>query len=176
MNWQMFPGDIQSYRNGLHFMMRSIYAEVKFGIEIGLGWGVSAKCFLDQFPKAQLLSFDINPNLEAIGILKKQYGDRFHFEHAFSKGLPFIYPCQWLYIDGDHSEVGVWSDLRYVKHLERGGVLAFDDYQNRSPEFRYPDVSKVAGRFLELNRDKFLSFTVLPEQFETGPAFTVKIT
>jgi len=53
-------------------------------------------------------------------------------------------PIDFLYVDADHSEAGVWADLTaWVPHVVHGGVVAGDDYGHP----RYPGVKRAWDAF-----------------------------
>jgi predicted O-methyltransferase YrrM len=57
-------------------------------------------------------------------------------------------PIDFLYVDADHSEVGVWTDLAaWVRHVRRGGLIAGDDYDHP----RYPGVKLAWDAFEQVS-------------------------
>lgn len=53
-------------------------------------------------------------------------------------------PIDFLYIDADHSYLGVWTDLvAWVPHVKSGGLILGDDYGNAI----YPGVEKAWDEF-----------------------------
>lgn len=53
-------------------------------------------------------------------------------------------PIDYLYVDADHSEMGVWGDLlAWVPHVKSGGLIVGDDYEHP----RYPGVKQAWDRF-----------------------------
>lgn len=54
----------------------------------------------------------------------------------------------FLFIDGDHSAVGVVTDLAWLRLLEVGGIACFHDVSEPNPGVRW-----AVGRFLAANRN-----------------------
>lgn len=53
-------------------------------------------------------------------------------------------PIDFLYVDADHSYIGVWSDLvSWVPHVKPGGLIVGDDYEHP----RYPGVKQAWDDF-----------------------------
>jgi cephalosporin hydroxylase len=53
-------------------------------------------------------------------------------------------PIDFLYIDADHSYLGVWSDLvAWAPHVKSGGLIVGDDYGNQF----YPGVKQAWDEF-----------------------------
>jgi predicted O-methyltransferase YrrM len=120
--------------------------EVKRIVDIGTGWGESAKFFSELKPEAKIYTID------GFGL----YGDgRIYseFDHdkvkKINEGLgknviqilgdsskvPWELPIDILFLDGDHTKDGCSSDfINYALHLKKGGLAIFDDYtQENNP-------------------------------------------
>lgn len=176
MDWQQIPTEAHWYKEGLKQMIAAAQIPIKRGIEIGTGWGVSGKLFLETFPSAELLSLDTNRGLPAISKLEVMFPGRvlcappWIFDHMNMK-------CQWLYIDGGHEYENVVEDLkRYEASLEVGGVIAFDDYNNSQERFYYPGVKKAVDEFMAAHPGRYTELKK-PYQLplETGPVFAIKL-
>lgn len=158
-------------------MMAKIEVPLAIGIEIGLGWGVSAKTFLDLHPKIKLISVDIQTDLEARVALQRAYPKQFVFvprdAMPFLKNLDVI-KCQWLYIDGGHEYDEVKRDIEiFEPMLVPGGVIAFDDFNNANPKYPYPGVKQAVDEFFSREGHRFKGFTAI-HLSETGPVCAVK--
>lgn len=113
-------------------------------LEIGTGWGESAKFFSELKPDWTIYTID------AFGM----YGDGRiydHFDHAavkkINEGLgpnviqvlgnsskvPWELAIDVLFIDGDHTREGCYADFRnYGPHVVKGGFIVFDDYHQEN--------------------------------------------
>jgi hypothetical protein len=75
-----------------------------------------------------------------------------------SHNLLKLFPCgyfDWVYVDGDHSFLGVLGDLLAAEPaIKPGGLLAGHDYATpeQGPQLRhyYPDVAKAVETFCRL--------------------------
>lgn len=184
MKWQKMVVDPDRYLQGMKAMMDAIKIPVVQGVEVGLGWGVSGKYFLDRFREARLVSFDTNEGLEAVERMKSAYGRRHVFINPEwmkndweTVNTPFPgLKCEWLYIDGGHKYEEVKEDLRrYERYLLPGGVIAFDDYNTETSQWKYPGVKKAVCEFMEQNKERYSPLTVPNGKFDTGPVFAIKI-
>lgn len=172
------------YESGVKRMMDAIKIPVLQGIEVGLGWGCSGKMFLESYPEARLVSFDIHEALEAVPRMQELFGRRFAFinpqwmDDAWEVvNTPFPgLQCEWLYLDGGHEYEEVKKDLEaYERYLRVGGVLAFDDYTvDPKSNWQYPGVKQAVDEFMAANKDRYSELVVL-EEFETGPCYAVKL-
>lgn len=77
-----------------------------------------------------------NKNLAAAQARVAQYGNRAIFLRGDSTQMAEYVPAAslaLLYIDGDHSYLGVTTDLlAWVDKVRVGGIIAFHDYENTS--------------------------------------------
>ena len=178
MGWQKILVDKAKYVHGLQQMMGMIKLRpVMQGIEIGLGWGVSAQTFLETFPAAHLISVDSYRELEAIEKLRELYPDRFAYIHPDDELEVKPIKCQWLYIDAGHEYQDVVNDLLiYEPMLEVGGLLVFDDYDtDPNGKYHYPGVKLAVDEFMAKNRERFSDLIIPITESETGPICAVKL-
>lgn len=126
------PVDLRAYQRALRRAMLAAQIPVRCGLEIGLGWGASAVQFLRSFPGAKLVAHDINDWLPAREQLEKLYPGRFHYLPITDLGPIAENLVEWLYIDAGHTYEEVKHDIAfYLKALKPGGILCFDDYDNK---------------------------------------------
>lgn len=131
--WQL--GSPSEY---LEWIYRLITCEKpKFILEIGLGPGAStvATILATDIDKTPITTIDINPPPPSIQRVEElthpghrwnlMYGDSSEvMEKLLHQGLKFDY----IYIDGDHSEEGVFRDATSAYPiLLPGGIIVFDD-------------------------------------------------
>ena len=68
-------------------------------------------------------------------------------------------PIDFLYVDADHSYLGVWTDLvAWVPHVKSGGLIVGDDYGNAI----YPGVEKAWDEFEQRWEIPFTRFQSYP--------------
>lgn len=153
-NYLHTPMPLDAYRAAVRIAMQAVRIPVRYGLEIGLGWGASALTFLETFPEAKLFSADVNGWLPARKELEAKFPHRFQFVAPFDQGLWAKDIVQWLYIDGGHAYEEVKTDIeQYYPRLMKGGVLCFDDYDN----LECPDVRKAVDEFAAKNEIKLIN-------------------
>lgn len=97
-------------------------------IHIGVEYGASLHCSKAGAPKAEIVGVDLD--------LSKFEGDKDAFTwlegDSAELGWEHYKPAHLLFIDGDHSEVGVHKDIQaWIHTVKPGGVIAFHDcYQD----------------------------------------------
>lgn len=178
MKWQKPLVDAAQYRWSVERMICEIKARpVIFGIEVGVGWGISADLFLKLHKDAILIGVDIEPELEAIKMLHALYPGRFIYWDArvtfdFLRG-----EAQWLYIDAGHEYEEVKADIaQYEKFLMPGGVLAFDDYGTTpKDQWHYPGVKQAVDEFFAANADRYGLIYQPGDLAPTKPLCAVKV-
>lgn len=177
MKWYKPVVDCAKYEIGLLHMMKQIMARpVIFGIEVGLGWGISASVFLEEYKDAAIISFDIEPELEARTELGKLHGRRFAYAHPDNRHGLLHGMTHWLYIDGGHEYGSVVTDIeRFEQFLEPGGVIAFDDYgTDPKDQWHYPGVKQAVDEFMAANPGRYTPLQVVKES-PTKPAWAVRL-
>lgn len=177
MKWQQLPvRNLKQYRKVLQEAYKLAEVPIKRGIEIGLGWGVSAYTFLESHESASLLTIDIQEDLEAKDILKSMFTKRFSFLNR-PKGIEeslYSDNVQWLYIDGGHEYDEVKRDIEdFEACLQSGGVIMFDDYDNKNPMYQYPGVKQAVDEFMARHPGKYSE--LVKWGTETGPVAAVKL-
>jgi hypothetical protein len=105
-------------------------AKPKKILEIGFNRGSSAIKWLMN-SDSSLLSIDIQKKDGCIDVVRQNFGGRFGFIQMDSKdlgGIPhWVHFFDLIFIDGDHSEGGVYHDIKNSLKL-RPKFLFFDDY------------------------------------------------
>ena len=124
-------------RNVFRPTVQDIYNQHKIEsiLEIGFNIGYSASMWLEFDPdkKSTLTSVDIGIHADTVNAaeaVKNLHGDRFSFILSNSKKVKNQLQGQLFdlaFIDGDHSDVGVASDIRLCIDLQIP-LLLFDDY------------------------------------------------
>ena len=124
-------------RNVFRPTVQDIYNQHKVEsiLEIGFNIGYSASMWLEFDPdkKSTLTSVDIGIHADTVNAaeaVKNLHGDRFSFILSNSKKVKNQLQGQLFdlaFIDGDHSDVGVASDIRLCIDLQIP-LLLFDDY------------------------------------------------
>ena len=124
-------------RNVFRPTVQDIYNQYKVEsiLEIGFNIGYSASMWLEFDPdkKSTLTSVDIGIHADTVNAaeaVKNLHGDRFSFILSNSKKVKNQLQGQLFdlaFIDGDHSDVGVASDIRLCIDLQIP-LLLFDDY------------------------------------------------
>lgn len=117
----------------------------KYGLEIGFGWGYSARAFLLTEAR-MLISVDVENNPIIKNLTKhahkmeKEFQNHFIFKGmgAFEflikrllipEGIALGTAFDWLYIDSEHDHISVFRDFTLaVPFLNDGGLLVLDDY------------------------------------------------
>ena len=134
--------------------------KVKSILEIGFNIGYSASMFLEFDPdkKSTVTSVDIGihaATVPAAKAVKNLHGDRFSFILCDSKKVRKQLEGQLFdlaFIDGDHSDIGVASDIRLCIDLQIP-LLLFDDY------WTYSDtngIRKVCTQFVHSKKMSLL--------------------
>lgn len=122
--------DIEKYVQS-YMMLASLFRPKK-ALEIGTQYGFTAVAFLLACPNANLWTIDIQGHSMAeeraklVGV-----EDRLIFVTGDSAEMvPGLrHRFDWIYIDGNHEEAAVTTDLEQSwKKLKPGGVIVIDDY------------------------------------------------
>lgn len=122
---RMFIQDLQGYKN------------IKKIAEIGFNAGHSAQIFFENCPNSQVLSFDLNHyHYTKIGVefMQRKYKDNFKFVEGNSQDTVPNYTLNHphdkydlLYIDGDHSYLGFYTDLVNCQKLATKDTIVWVD-------------------------------------------------
>lgn len=115
-------------------------------LEIGTGWGESAKFFSDIKPSWKVYTIDAfglygdgriysHWNHDAIKTINQGLGANVIQILANSSTVPWELPLDVLFIDGDHTYEGCKKDFeRFSSFVRPGGLIIFDDYiQQNNP-------------------------------------------
>ena len=147
-------------RNTFRPLIHDLYNRynIKSILEIGFNIGYSASMFLEFDPdqKSTLTSVDIGMHpatVNAAEAVKNLHKDRFSFILSDSKNVKNQLVGQLFdlaFIDGDHSDLGVASDIRLCIELQIPFLL-FDDYWTQQDQ---NGIRKVCTQFVH---DKKLS-------------------
>ncbi len=115
------------------------YKNINTILEVGFNAGHSAEIFLSHFPNASLTSVDINHHsYTPIGVefFRRKFGAQYQFHEGDSKvvlpNLANMNPSRkydFIYIDGDHSFQGCYTDIINCQKLAtKDTILWVDDY------------------------------------------------
>ena len=106
-------------------------------VHIGVELGISLYASHYGAPGARLVGVDLDTG-NLVGTLDCE------LIQADSGRVAFDGPVHLLFVDGDHSQAGVWADQEnWVHHVPPGGIVAFHDYHNLS-SFDWCDGVKAA--------------------------------
>jgi len=106
------------------------------GVEIGVHYGVHALSIMKNVPSIKKLylvdPYGIEPKDGEPSAHRKlrRFEDRISWIRKYSSDAACEIPDEldFVYIDGDHSYMGVWSDLvRYYRKVRIGGVIGGHD-------------------------------------------------
>lgn len=127
-------------------------------VEIGTGWGESAKFFSELKPNAVIYTIDgfglygdgriySEFNHEAVKKINEGLGKNVIQILGDSSKIPWELPINVLLLDGNHTEVGCLADFfRYHPFVKGGGYIIFDDYNQ--PNNPNNGVKKVVNDIL----------------------------
>jgi FkbM family methyltransferase len=139
----------QPYYRMLYRIAKSISARTV--VEFGVRCGYSALTFLSAIPGAKITGYDaaVEPHSEtflahATSILA---GRDFRLIRADSHGLDSIPPCDFIYVDGDHSFAGCLGDLELAYWT--AAKILIDDYGT------VPEVQEAVATFLSRHPSVF---------------------
>jgi predicted O-methyltransferase YrrM len=126
-------------------------------VNIGAGTGTSGVALMESRPDLHLITIDITFEVSPLGGLGNErhwmaqagFGpDRWRQIHGDSKDVGRNWndgPVDMVFIDGDHSEAGVFGDLyAWLVSIKPGGIFAFHDYHASV----WPAVTRVVDREL----------------------------
>lgn len=115
-------------------------------VEIGTGWGESAKHFSELKPTWTIYTIDAfgiygdgriyqEWNHERVAAINRSLGKNVIQILGDSSKVPWELPIDVLFIDGDHSYEGCKADYeKYEPWVREGGYIIFDDYtQDNNP-------------------------------------------
>jgi len=141
-------------RNTFRPLIQDLYNQYKIKsiLEIGFNIGYSASMFLEFDPdrKSKVTSVDIGihaATVNAAKAVKNLHGDRFSFILSDSKKVKKQLKGQLFdlaFIDGDHTDPGVASDIRLCIDLQIPFLL-FDDYWTHQDQ---NGIRKVCTQFV----------------------------
>lgn len=158
-------------------------------VEIGCYAGASA-CLVSQRKNTNIISIDLgNPISEntALENFKKLNKNNNNYEYikgsshdnnTFERLKNLINNIDVLFIDGDHSTLGVTKDFEiYSPMVNSGGYIIFDDYNDHihSPEVK-PAVDSIVSKLTEYEIIGTLPniFKARPEDLKEGNCFILK--
>jgi len=122
-------------------------------VNIGAGAGTSGLAFAEARPDADLYTIDISKGGPLGGLLSERNAfkdaDRMLptqiLGDSKAVGKEWKLKVDLLFIDGDHSAVGVRGDIEsWLQHVKVGGVVIFHDYHEK----KWGDVEKVVDELL----------------------------
>lgn len=126
-------------------------------VNIGSGAGTSVIAVLEARSDAKIVDVDIDPMNGVTQINEAGYLNSGRYERivADSKTVKWPYSCNYLFIDGDHSDPGIRGDLTtWLPHVKAGGFILLHDYWPYPPDHElagvdyWPDVRRVADEMM----------------------------
>lgn len=126
-------------------------------VNIGSGAGTSVIAVLEARADVKIVDVDIDEMNGVTQIREAGYLNSGRYERivADSKTVKWPYTCQYLFIDGDHTDPGIRGDLiTWLPRVERGGYVLLHDYWPYPADHElagrdyWPDVRKVAGELM----------------------------
>ena len=120
MNYQTAQGWLRTEEREFLFAMAKKATTI---LNIGVEYGASIVCLAEENPDAQILAVDIDlsKNLTA-------YSNVIYVEHDSSSMDYTNYAYDLIFVDGDHSYLGVSKDIEAVlPSLVVGGMILFHD-------------------------------------------------
>lgn len=134
-------------------------------VEIGTGWGESAKFFSELKPYATIYTIDgfglygdgriySEFNHDAVKKINEGLGYNVIQILCNSWKINWELPIDILFIDGDHTKDGCSADFKnYSYHVVEGGLIIFDDYnQENNPN---NGVKELVQEVLQILPDKY---------------------
>lgn len=135
-------------------------------IQIGAGPGCSTLAMLEERQEAFILSIDIDEcpqerkHIEQAGLDWRRVVRTLGRSQEI--GIAWPWPCDMLYIDGDHNRPGIDEDISlWTPHVRTGGIIAFHDcYQSGTkPDHIYSRVYEAVEEWLEREPHKEILWT-----------------
>lgn len=116
-------------------------------VQIGAYWGISTAVMLEARPDALIFSIDVNPceaEQETLVNLGLPYRRAIRvLGKSFDIGIEWPYTCNLLFVDGDHTFMGVMDDCTsWLPQVE--GYVLFHDY---IPGYDRSKVAEVVDSF-----------------------------
>ena len=126
-------------------------------VNIGSGAGTSVVAVLEARSDAKVIDVDIDPLNGVAQIREAGYLDSPRYERiiADSKTIKWPYLCDYLFVDGDHTEPGIRGDLlTWLPRVQKGGYVLLHDYWPYPADHElagvdyWPDVRKAADEMM----------------------------
>ncbi len=119
-------------------------------LEIGTALGYSAAVMALAAPEATIITLNPKPAEYPRAVEHLAGFEHVYVECATSADYLCAYggpPLALVFVDGDHSEAGIRSDLAWWQRLEPGGLMLFHDYTPEGSKRACPDVYRVVNEF-----------------------------
>lgn len=131
-------------------------------LEIGAYAGGSA-CLMVQRPNTKVISIDLGWPIEPQTVIKNvakfnKHKNEYTYIQGNSTSFEIVERLKEinvdiLFIDGDHSYVGVWNDfINFSKLVKPGGYIIFDDYNDK---LKSPMVKSAVDHIVNQLRDDY---------------------
>lgn len=110
-------------------LLRTSEKSVTTIVNIGIEYGASIACLHHGAPQAQIIGVDIDISKSEVNDLPVYIieADSKDYVQVWDRGIDL------LFIDGDHTYLGVKADLAWVKYVNVGGYVAFHDCYDWPP-------------------------------------------
>lgn len=129
-------------------------------VNIGSGAGTSVIAVLEARRDAKVIDVDIDPDNGIVQINEAGYLNSGRYERIVSdsKLVKWPYLCDYLFIDGDHTDPGIRGDLAvWLPRVRKGGYVLIHDYWPYPPDHElagvdyWPDVRRVVNEVMDAN-------------------------
>lgn len=126
-------------------------------VNIGSGAGTSVIAVLEARSDAKIVDVDIEAMNGIVQIQEAGYLNSGRYERIISdsKLVKWPYLCDYLFIDGDHTDPGIRGDLEvWLPRVRKGGYVLIHDYWPYPADHElagvdyWPDVRKVANEIM----------------------------
>lgn len=113
-------------------------------LNIGVEYGASVWCLAAGAPSANIYAVDLDLSK---AIWPRHTGLHKIEQSSYVTLQTWTNPIDLVFVDGDHSLVGIWTDIGFTKHIRPGGYIAFHDcydWEDRERAWRHrPDLIPV---------------------------------
>ncbi len=154
MSYKTAPGWLtQRERDLLYDLARACPPRAVI-VNVGVEYGASMICLSEGNPSAQLTGIDLDCS-------KMQERVPARMLEMDSGALALTWPStiDLLFVDGDHSAIGVQRDIEFMRHVKPGGVAAFHDcysWENpRQPHVIVPEVNLIVSEWYAANQSQW---------------------
>ncbi len=119
--------ETQLYAN--RFQMMRDLAVAGQGAEVGVQTGNFSRFLLDEIKATHLFLYDLNTDLTRQDVLDDPRTTMLVGDSSANLAQAEDQSFDWIYIDGDHREVGVRKDIAAARQkIKPDGLLIFNDY------------------------------------------------